>query len=88
MGDRGAPGAAAAEIRAHLAEMNAERPTVALAAAFSPKGARTLSQILDAANRVFVREGHAGLSMRKVADEAGLALGNVSVLFRLKTRPA
>ena len=78
------PARAVAVIRAHLSELNAERPSVARAAALSPKGARTLAQILESAHRVFLREGHAGLSMRKVADEAGLAVGNVNYYFDSK----
>ncbi len=81
-GDEGPTTGAA--IRAHLAELNEARPSVARAAALSSKGARTLAQILEAARRVFLREGHAGLSMRKVADEAGLALGNVNYYFDSK----
>jgi len=82
-GDEG-PAQAVAVIRAHLAELTAERPSVARAAALSPKGAKTLVQILEAAQRVFIRDGYAGLSLRKVADEAGVALGNVSYYFNSK----
>ena len=75
---------AIAVISDHLEELRVGRPSVVKAAALSPKGAKTLAQILDAAHRVFLREGHAGLSMRKVADEAGLALGNVNYYFNSK----
>ncbi|MCB2099200.1 MAG: TetR/AcrR family transcriptional regulator [Parvularculaceae bacterium] len=75
---------AVAVIRGHLEDLRAARPSVVKAAARSPKGARTLNQILEASHRVFLREGHAGLSMRKVADEAGLALGNVNYYFDSK----
>lgn len=71
-------------IRAHLAELRGARPSVALAVGLSPKGAKTLVLILAAAHRIFVRDGHAGLSMRKVADEAGLAVGNVNYYFDSK----
>lgn len=82
-GDNGS-GRAIADIRTHLEALRAARPSVALAAGLSPKGAKTLAQILAAAHQVFLREGHAGLSMRKVADEAGLALGNVNYYFTSK----
>lgn len=71
-------------IAAHLAELIEARPSRAMTAGFSPKGARTFGEILDAARRIFVRDGHAGLSMRKVADEAGVALGNVNYYFGSK----
>ncbi|MBY0421301.1 MAG: TetR/AcrR family transcriptional regulator [Parvularculaceae bacterium] len=40
--------------------------------------------IMVAARTVFLREGHAGLSMRMVAVEAGIALGNLSYYFPSK----
>jgi AcrR family transcriptional regulator len=60
------------------------RPSVALTAARSPKAAATIVQILAACRTVFLRDGHAGLSLRKVADEAGVAVGNVSYYFDTK----
>lgn len=75
---------AVATIHNYLTELRAIRPTVALSAARSAKGARTLRDILQAANTVFVRDGHAGLSLRKVADEASVAVGNVSYYFPSK----
>ncbi len=71
-------------IEEHLEELRAARPSVALAGGLSPKGAKTLRDILAAAHRVFVRDGHAGLSMRKVADGAGLSVGNVNYYFGSK----
>jgi len=71
-------------ITAHLDELKASRPSVALARGLSPKGAATLRTILAGAHRVFIRDGHAGLSMRKVADESGIALGNVNYYFDSK----
>jgi AcrR family transcriptional regulator len=50
----------------------------------SPKGGQTIASILRAARTVFVRDGHAGLTMRKVADEAGVVVGNVSYYFPSK----
>ncbi len=83
---RGNEGSAAAiaAIEEHLTAIRAERPSAALADRLSPKGAKTLALILAAAHRVFIRDGHAGLSLRKVADEAGVALGNVNYYFPCK----
>lgn len=75
---------AVATIHDYLTELRAVRPTVTLSAARSAKGARTLRDILQAANAVFVRDGHAGLSLRKVADETGVAVGNISYYFPSK----
>lgn len=82
-GDNGSAKAVSV-ITAHLAELNAARPSVALTRSLSPKGAKTLKAVLAAANRVFIRDGHAGLSMRNVADESGVALGNVNYYFESK----
>lgn len=71
----------AAAIERYLADLQAARPTLALANGHSPKGAKTIAEIIAAAGRVFIRDGHGGLSMRKVADEAGLAVGNVNYYF-------
>ncbi len=73
-----------AEIETLLNEKRMARPSVALAAARSPKAAVTIGQILAAGHRVFLRDGHSGLSLRKVADEAGVAVGNVSYYFESK----
>jgi AcrR family transcriptional regulator len=75
---------AIAEIETYLAGQRAERPSVALAAGRSAKAAATISQILAAGHRVFIVDGHAGLSLRKVADEAGVAVGNVNYYFETK----
>lgn len=71
-------------IMTHLADLQAARPSIALTRDLSPKGANTLRTILAGAHRVFVRDGHAGLSMRKVAEESGVALGNVNYYFDSK----
>ncbi len=75
---------AVAEIETYLSNLRKARPSVALAAAHSAKAAATITQILDAGRRVFTRDGHAGLSLRKVADDAGVAVGNVSYYFETK----
>ena len=71
-------------IRAYLEELRKNRPSVVLAAGRSAKGGQTTAAVLQAARAVFLREGHAGLSLRKVADEAGIAVGNVNYYFATK----
>ena len=75
---------AVAEIETYLNSLRTARPSVALAAGRSPKAAGTITEILAAGRRVFLRDGHAGLSLRKVAEEAGVAVGNVSYYFETK----
>jgi AcrR family transcriptional regulator len=75
---------AIAEIEAYLAKQRTVRPSVALSAGRSAKAAMTIGQILSAGHHVFIRDGHAGLSLRKVADEAGVAVGNVNYYFETK----
>lgn len=50
----------------------------------SAKGGQTTATILKAARNVFIREGHAGLSLRKVAEEADVAVGNINYYFATK----
>lgn len=83
MGGDGA--SAVAHIHSYLEELRTTRPSVALAADRSAKGRETLQSVLAAARTIFVRDGHAGLSMRKVASEAGLSVGNVSYYFPSKS---
>lgn len=45
------------------------------------EGTKQAGRILRAARRVFVREGAAGFSARRVAREAGLSLGSVQHVF-------
>ena len=72
-------------IESYLGELRAGRPSVTLSAGRSAKGAQTLRTILSASRAVFVRDGHAGLTMRKVADAAGLGVGNLSYYFNSKS---
>lgn len=67
-----------------LESLRAERPSVRLAADRSAKGGQTVAAILKATRAVFVREGHAGLTMRMVAEEAGIVVGNISYYFQTK----
>lgn len=83
-GDNGAADSVDAAVKRYLADLRAARPTLALTNNLSLKGAKTIAEVLEAARRIFIRDGHAGLSMRKVADEAGLAVGNVNYYFESK----
>ena len=47
----------------------------------TPKGRRTRQSILDAASRVFTRDGYVDARMSDVADEAGLSLGGLYRYF-------
>lgn len=67
-----------------LEALKAERPSISLAADRSPKGRQTVAAILKAARTVFIREGHAGLTMRMVAEEADIVVGNISYYFPTK----
>lgn len=68
----------------YLTALRANRPSVTLSKGRSPKGGKTIAQILSAARIVFIRDGYGGVSLRKIAKEAGLALGNVSYYFPTK----
>ena len=46
-----------------------------------PKGQERSETILDAAERLLVDEGHAALSLRAVAQRAGIRLGNLQYYF-------
>lgn len=48
------------------------------------KGEQTKKSILDAALKLFARDGYESATMRAVADEAGLALGATYYYFRSK----
>ena len=47
----------------------------------SRKGQERSEAILDAAERLLVDEGHAALSLRGVAQRAGIRLGNLQYYF-------
>ncbi|WP_133645484.1 TetR/AcrR family transcriptional regulator [Paraburkholderia flava] len=48
---------------------------------FTERGRATMARILTSAVEIFVTEGYGGLSMRKVAVKAGLALSNLQHYF-------
>ncbi|MEO0399778.1 MAG: TetR/AcrR family transcriptional regulator [Pseudomonadota bacterium] len=76
--------AAFAAIDTQLSALRSERPSALLAGRHSAKGARTVKQILSAARRVFERDGHAKLTLRGVAAEAGVTVGNLNYYFSSK----
>ena len=75
------PLAAVASAVGELRKLQAMRPSAQRQHDLSTKGASTFAAILAAARKVFERDGHAGLSLRKVASEAGIAVGNVNYYF-------
>jgi AcrR family transcriptional regulator len=50
----------------------------------TPKAERTRARILDTALRLFLERGYEGTTMRAVATEAGVSLGNAYYYFRSK----
>lgn len=47
-------------------------------------GLENLDQIVRAAEKVLVEQGHAALTLRRIADECGLKVGNLSYYFPTK----
>ncbi len=76
---------ALAAILDHLETQRGARPTVQIGEGKSGRTRNTISKILRAAHQVFTENGHAGLSLRKVADAAGIAVGNLTYHFPTKT---
>ena len=71
-------------ILSHLGELRSARPTVLLSENKVGRSQATIRRILASAQVVFTRDGHAGLSLRKVADDAGIAVGNLTYHFPTK----
>ncbi|MEO1135072.1 MAG: TetR/AcrR family transcriptional regulator [Pseudomonadota bacterium] len=71
-------------ILSHLHELRGERPTRQLGDTKNHRTRNTIEKILNAAQLVFTKNGHAGLSLRKVAEEAGIAVGNLTYHFPTK----
>ncbi len=72
-------------IHAHLDNLKSQRPTVQIAADKSERTCRTVAKIIGSAREVFTADGHAGLSLRKVAERAGIAVGNLTYHFPSKS---
>jgi len=68
----------------HLDALRQLRPTKVIGDGKADRARVTIEKILEAAHDVFTREGHAGLSLRKVADRAGIAVGNLTYHFPTK----
>ncbi|MCK5750164.1 MAG: TetR/AcrR family transcriptional regulator [Oricola sp.] len=75
---------ALAAIVAHLEDLQRARPTVQICDGKTGRTKTTIDKILKAALLIFTRNGHAGLSLRKVAEEAGIAVGNLTYHFPTK----
>ncbi len=71
-------------IMSHLNDLRSERPTVQIGNGKTDRTRNTIQRILKAAHKVFTKNGHGGLSLRKVADEAGIAVGNLTYHFPTK----
>lgn len=71
-------------IFALLDDLKSRRPTTKLAAGKTYRTLQTVRKIIGAARDVFTKDGHAGLSLRKVADRAGIAVGNLTYHFPTK----
>jgi AcrR family transcriptional regulator len=48
------------------------------------KGKRTRGRVIQAAHRLFIKRGYHGTSMRRIAEQAGLALGGIYNHFASK----
>lgn len=71
-----------AQLRKQLQDIERRRPS---ARAYSPKGRETHLAILNAARDIFVAEGHAGLSIGKIAERTGVNKGNIAYYYATKT---
>jgi len=71
-------------ILAHLEELRSKRPSELQAAGKSAKTSETIRKIIAAAHEIFIQDGHAGLTLRHVADSAGIAVGNLTYHFPSK----
>ncbi|MEM8772667.1 MAG: TetR/AcrR family transcriptional regulator [Pseudomonadota bacterium] len=67
-----------------LRSVRDQRPTLTLTTGKTAKSSETIQRILAASMRVFITSGHEGLSLRKVAEEAGMAVGNLNYHFPTK----
>ena len=68
----------------HLNELRGARPTVLIGDGKTERTRNTITKILNAALHVFTEYGHSALSLRKVAEEAGIAVGNLTYHFPTK----
>lgn len=71
-------------MREHLEALRDNRPSLICADGRNRKAREKITRILAAAREVFTCDGHAGLSLRKVAGRAGVAVGNLTYYFPAK----
>lgn len=74
-----------AEMIDHFRAMSDSRPSIRLGKDKPARTQETIRRILAASHDVFVKEGYAGLSVRKVSEKAGIANGNLSYHFPTKS---
>jgi len=67
-----------------LDDIRNNRPSEVIPLGKPPKTKETIQKILTATKTVFTKYGHTGSSLRKVADEAGMAVGNLTYHFPTK----
>lgn len=60
------------------------RPSAKLAVGKKGSSSETIDKIIASAREVFTEDGHSGLSLRKVAENAGVAVGNLTYHFPSK----
>ncbi len=60
------------------------RPSASLAIGKKGKSSETIDKIIVSAREIFSEDGHAALSLRKVAENAGIAVGNLTYHFPTK----
>ena len=71
-------------IRGHLTALRESRPSLVLANGRPQKIRAKIEAIVASSREIFIQEGHAGLSLRRVADHAGIAVGNLNYYFPTK----
>lgn len=71
-------------IHSYRSELRRENPIIDDDNEKQERTRKTKQRIIDAAHHVFINEGHANLSLRKVADHAGIAVGNLTYHFPTK----
>ena len=64
-----------------LDKLRCNRPTASLAFSKTETTRRTVTKIITAAREIFTRDGHDGLTLRNVADQADIAVGNLTYHF-------
>lgn len=69
---------------AELVEVSKGRPSILLTVGKPQRTHDTIVKIIESARTIFTLEGHAGLSLRQVADDASIAVGNLSYHFPTK----